>query len=164
MCKSARGHEEHRCLWTLLFRRVAILYFICTVCCIWLASLAIMLMCDWLASIKVTCSIWNARQSRWQMSLEALHLHGVTTAFNLQHSRSQSPHIENFNKRLSFGIYIIYNLRAVTSEVHIVFQALKLQPRDWINSSSRCSSDRVLLWHIYLLLSMFNAQYCSLSF
>lgn len=78
-------------------------------------------------------------------------------------SHFQSPHTHtythntNFNKRLSFSIYIIY-LWAVTSKVQIVFQTLKLQLRDLIHFSSRCSSDKGPLHHIYLRLSMFNAQ------
>lgn len=31
--------------------------------------------------IKVICSIWNASQFHWQMSLEALHTHCAVTAF-----------------------------------------------------------------------------------
>lgn len=70
------------------------------------------------------------------------HLRPFTHALRWQHliprhgdahySHPQSPHTENFNKRLSFSIYIIY-LWAVTSEVQIVFQALKPRPRDLIH-------------------------------
>lgn len=64
---------------------------------------------------------------------------------------------ENFNKRLSPGIYIIYPW-AVTSEVQIVFQTLKPQPRNFIHLNSRCSGDKVSLYHLYLSLSMFHAK------
>lgn len=85
-------------------------------------------------------------------------------------SHSQSPHTRNFNKRLSLSIYIIYPL-AVTSEVQIVFQALKLQPMDFIHFGSRCSGDKVPVYQPYLRLLMFHDRYnwsqmvhCILSF
>lgn len=80
--------------------------------------------------------------------------HSLSRFLCLTHTHS---HNTNFNKRLSLSIYIIY-LWAVTSKVQIVFQALKLQLRDLIHFSSRCSSDKGPLHHIYLRLSMFNAQ------
>lgn len=101
--------------------------------------------------LDVYCVLYLARLPCYNVDVRLIisykgYLLNLKCESNLwrRHSHSQSPHIENFNKRLSFRIYIIY-LRAVTSEVQIVFQALKLQPRDLINFSSRCSSDRVLL-------------------
>lgn len=102
-------------------------------------------------------------QSHWQMSIEAFH---TLCSDRILFPETEmlaiviySPLTEKyFNKRLSFSIYIIY-LWAVSSEVQIVFQALKLQPRDLIHFSSRCSGDEVPVYHIYLRLSMFNTKY-----
>lgn len=103
--------------------------------------------------IKVIHLIYNASQPHWQMSLEDLHTTPRRIRWHevVSYSRSQSPHTQNFNKSLFLRICIIYPW-AVTSEVHIVFQALRPHPRDFTGVSARCSGDDVPLYHCTSLL------------
>lgn len=113
---------------------------------------------------KVICSIWNASQFHRQMSLEALShtlcsdsilLHGTETLTIVIHSPlTQKTSIKGCLLVFTLFIYGLSPLRS-----RLFFRPSSYNQGDLIHFSSRCSGDKVPVYHIYLQLSMFNAQY-----